>query len=67
MKGMEDAVRLVESVMASEAHGHILCSDLVLYHESKSLRAAKGKMDDVREDLEGGKEKMSERSRYIAD
>lgn len=59
-KDTETAVRLMGSVMAFRAHGHIVCSDLMFFHWHRSLRAAKKKGENVEEDLKGSKEKASE-------
>lgn len=58
--GMEDAVGLLGSVMSPRAQGHKFCSDLMFYRWNRSFRAAKEKIEDVKENLEGEKEKMSE-------
>lgn len=55
---MERAVKLSGSVLAFGAHGHVLCLDLMFYHRKGGLRAAKETVEIVKEDLEGGNQKV---------
>lgn len=56
----EDTVRLMSNGMACRAHKHILCSDLVVHHRSRSFCAPKEKAGDVKGDPKGEKETASE-------
>lgn len=59
-RSMENAVRVMGSVMALAAHGHTFCSYLVLPHLNRSFCTAKGEVEVVHGDLEKKKEKMSD-------
>lgn len=49
-------MKLLGNVMTPGAQWHIFCSDLLLYHQSRSFCAAMKKKKDVKGDL-GGKGK----------
>lgn len=53
------AVRPVDSVMGLGTHGHIFCLDLLFFQWSRSLRAVKKKVENVKDDLKRAKEKLS--------
>lgn len=53
-------MRLTGKVMAPEAHGRRVCSDLMFSHWKRSLRAEKEKIDEVERDLEEETEKVTQ-------
>lgn len=59
-KIMEDAVRVMGSLMASDAHVNILCLNLMFRNWKKSFRFAKKDAKVLEGDLGEGKEKASE-------
>lgn len=59
-RNREDPVRLMGNVNVLGAHGHIIRPDLMFYHWNGSLRTAKEKVRDVKEQLEREKENVPE-------
>lgn len=57
---VENAVRLIRNITASEAHAHMFCLYLVFHHCHSSRRPAESNVKDVDGDLEKEKKKMSE-------
>lgn len=53
-KDMENAVRVMGSMASPEAHGHILCSDLMFYHRNRSPCATKEEVNNVKTVLRAG-------------
>lgn len=55
---MEDAARLVGTVTALGKRGHVFYSDEVFRHRNGSLLAAKEAVKEVKDDMDGCKEKV---------
>lgn len=56
----EDAVRLMDAVVAPRAYGSIFTSDSMFYHWSKSLLVAEDEVETMEEDWKEKEEKGSE-------
>lgn len=55
-RNIENVEKVMSSVMASGAHGHMFCSDLVFFHWNTSLRPQAKMVEYVEADPEGLKE-----------